>query len=115
MASVGFFALCSTAPELGAVLLGQTWATSQVIILPFALFTFANGVMIALVAAHRRRAAFRRSLALRILTTVLGIVSPIVGSILGATAGAAWGLALAAAGSTALWGLSASTLLKDSP
>ncbi|MGW7066908.1 hypothetical protein ACWGII_07430 [Streptomyces sp. NPDC054855] len=89
--------------RLGELILGDVWSSASAIIVPVTLGVAGAGLGTGAAAGLRALAAARRSLRCQLFASTFYVCGGLGGAVLAGTAGSAWGVAAAAACSSAVW------------
>lgn len=89
--------------RLGELILGDVWSSASAIIVPVTLGVAGAGLGTGAAAGLRALAAARRSLRCQLFASTFYVCGGLGGAFLAGTAGSAWGVAAAAACSSAVW------------
>lgn len=89
--------------ELGVGLLGDTWASARLVILPVGIAQAATGVQTGAVVGLRALAMARRSLPTRVASSSLYMGGGVLGGVANGAVGAAWGIATGVTVGSLIW------------
>jgi O-antigen/teichoic acid export membrane protein len=89
--------------QLGHDLLGDTWQSAAMVLLPIAISSTAVGARIGPIVGLRALALVDASLRAQAVSSLLQIAGGVVGAYLAEAAGAAWGMAIASVSATVIW------------
>ncbi|MGW0908741.1 hypothetical protein [Streptomyces sp. NPDC002853] len=99
--------------RLGELVLGDVWSSASAIIVPVTLGVAGAGLGTGAAAGLRALAAARRSLRCQLFASTFYVCGGLGGALLAGTAGSAWGVAAAAACSSAVWWQQLRTALRE--
>ena len=89
--------------EIGQALLGDSWASARVVLIPLGLSLVFQGLSGGALVGLRVLADARSSLRARLLDAAFGFVFGVGGGLLGGAIGASWGFAAGAAVSAVIF------------
>jgi O-antigen/teichoic acid export membrane protein len=89
--------------QWGEALLGDTWSDARTVVLPLGVVAMTRGFQAGGLIGLRARAATRRSLWARSVSSALLLVGGVGGALIDSATGAAWGMAVAAVIGTIGW------------
>lgn len=105
--------LLSISDELGAHLMGTTWASARDVVPPLVLAACGTGIVIGAQVGLRATAAAGRSLRARVALSAVVVAAAVSGAVTNGAVGAACGLAVAAWAGTLMWWRQLSQALGD--
>ncbi|MFI6091310.1 hypothetical protein [Streptomyces sp. NPDC051218] len=99
--------------RLGELVLGDVWSSAAEIIVPVTLGVAGAGLGTGAAAGLRALAAARRSLRCQLYASTFYVSGGLGGAVVAGTVGSAWGVAAAAACSSAVWWLQLRSALRE--
>ncbi|WP_367046987.1 hypothetical protein [Streptomyces sp. Je 1-332] len=99
--------------RLGELVLGDVWSSAAQIIVPVTLGVAGAGLGTGAAAGLRALAAARRSLRCQLFASTFYVSGGLGGAVVAGTVGSAWGVAAAAACSSAVWWLQLRSALRE--
>lgn len=99
--------------RLGELVLGDVWSSAAEIIVPVTLGVAGAGLGTGAAAGLRALAAARRSLRCQLFASTFYVSGGLGGAVVAGTVGSAWGVAAAAACSSAVWWLQLRSALRE--